>query len=69
MTIASTSDVYQGNRLLTRQEAAVYLHVAPQTLAKWAMTQQHSLPVVRLGRAVRYRLADLDRFIDSSTEG
>ena len=54
--------------LLTRDEAAEYLHLKPQTLAAWAMTGKGP-PVVKLGRAVRYRFADLEQFVRSSTIG
>jgi excisionase family DNA binding protein len=53
--------------LMTREQAAVYLAVKPQTLAIWFSTGRYSLPVVRVGRAVRYRRADLDQFIADRT--
>lgn len=54
-------------QLLTRPEAAEYLSLAVQTLAVWSMTGKH-LPVVRMGtRAVRYRISDLDEFIEKQT--
>ncbi|MHC2067571.1 helix-turn-helix domain-containing protein [Bremerella sp. T1] len=55
-------------RLLTRQEAADLLGIRPQTLAKWATTKSHSLPIVRIGGAVRYRLEDLEKFIADNTQ-
>lgn len=54
--------------LLSREEAAVYLGVKPQTLSVWAMTGRH-LPVVKFGRLSRYRKTDLDKFIERSTRG
>jgi excisionase family DNA binding protein len=56
-----------GKKLLTRVEAAEYLSVKPQTLALWHSTGRYALPVVKVGRAVRYRLEDLERFIASRT--
>jgi excisionase family DNA binding protein len=56
--------------LLTREQAADYLCVAPQTLAVWAMDKNRArrpLPFVKIGRMVRYRKADLDAFIQSNT--
>jgi excisionase family DNA binding protein len=53
--------------LLTREEAAEYLNVKPQTLAVWATTGRYSLPMVRVGRRVRYRQSDLDRWIAKRT--
>jgi excisionase family DNA binding protein len=53
--------------LLTRREAAAYLGVAAQTLAIWQTTGRYRLPVVKVGKLVRYRLADLDSFLTSRT--
>jgi len=54
------------DRLLSRIEAAEFLNLKPQTLAIWSCTGKH-LPVVRLGRTVRYRLSDLESFIQRRT--
>jgi len=56
-------------KLLSRKEAAECLGVKPQTLAAWHVTGRYGLPVVKVGRAVRYRLADLERWIASRTIG
>lgn len=53
--------------LLTREKAADYLSVKPQTLAVWATLGRYSLPVVHVGRLVRYRREDLDEFLRSRT--
>lgn len=51
-------------RLLTRQQAAYYLGVAPKTLAAWARTGRYDLRVVRIGQQlVRYKKSDLDWLI------
>ena len=55
--------------LLTREQAAEYLSVAPQTLAVWATTGRYNLPVVKMGRLAQYRRADLDKFIQRRTVG
>lgn len=57
-------------RYLTRQAAAAWLTergipVQTETLARWACTGRYSLPMIRLGRLVRYDTADLDAFIDA----
>ncbi|NJL71925.1 MAG: helix-turn-helix domain-containing protein [Candidatus Competibacteraceae bacterium] len=49
--------------LLSRKEAASYLGVAEQTLAIWKCTRRYNLPCVKVGRLVKYRRADLDKFI------
>ena len=53
--------------LMNREDAAKYLGICPQTLAVWAVTGRYNLPMVRVGRAVRYRQSDLDAFIDRRT--
>lgn len=53
--------------LLSREEAAAYLGVAPATLATWATTKRYPLPMVKIGRVVKYRLRDLEAFIASRT--
>lgn len=49
--------------LLTREQAAQYLGVTPNTLAVWACTHRYPLPFVKIGRLVKYRRADLEAFI------
>jgi len=51
-------------QLLTRKEAAEYLRIKKSTLDAWAC--KGGGPVfIKMGRAVRYRLADLEAFVDS----
>jgi len=54
-------------RLLTREEAAQVLGIRAQTLATWAMTGRYGLPVVKVGRAVRYRKSDLEEWLKKRT--
>ncbi len=63
MAIATETD-----RLLTRADAANFLGLKPQTLAKWAMTGEH-LPYVKVGRMARYRLSDLQEYLNRRTIG
>lgn len=53
--------------LLTREQAAEFLNIKPQTLAVWLSTKRYPLPIVKVGRAVRYRVRDLEHFIESRT--
>jgi len=57
------------SELLTREDAAAYLGVRPQTLACWASTRRYGLRYIKVGRCVRYRKADLDRFLEARTVG
>ena len=56
-------------KLLNRKEAAAYLGVRPETLAVWHCTGRYKLPVVKVGRSVRYRMADLESWIAERTVG
>lgn len=53
--------------LLTRRQAADYLGVKEQTLASWHSSGRYSLPVVKVGRSARYRIADLETFCAQRT--
>ncbi|REJ81685.1 MAG: DNA-binding protein [Bacteroidetes bacterium] len=52
------------DNLLDRKSAAKYLCVSPGTLAVWDCTKRYDLRPIKVGRAVRYRLSDLDRFLE-----
>jgi len=54
------------SELLSRTEAAAYLGVAKQTLAIWKCTKRYNLPYVKIGKLVKYRKSDLDRFISDN---
>lgn len=54
------------DRLLDTRAAAAFLQVAPRTLYKWA--SQGRLPVVRLGRAVRFRMSALRTLVREHEE-
>jgi excisionase family DNA binding protein len=51
--------------LLTPAEAANLLRTTVDTLAVWRSTGRHGIPFVKLGRAVRYRRADLLAWLDA----
>jgi predicted DNA-binding transcriptional regulator AlpA len=53
--------------LYSRPEAAAYLDLVPQTLAVWKCNGKYSIPVVKIGRLVRYRKSDLDAFLARRT--
>ena len=54
------------DRMMTRREAAAYLGLRPATLEAWASRGSVNLPFSKLGRLVRYRKRDLDRFIEAN---
>lgn len=65
MQIKETKDPTQ--KLLSRKEAARYLGCTTGTLAIWKCTKRYSLPYVRIGRNIRYKLSDLMNFIENNT--
>lgn len=48
--------------LLTPQDVAARLGVSTTTLSTWRCTKRYPLPYVKVGRLVRYRLADVEGF-------
>jgi excisionase family DNA binding protein len=56
-----------GRRLLNVGEAAQYLGVSVDTLHKWV--QLRVIPHVKAGRALRFDLVALNRYIDEHTIG
>ncbi len=51
-------------RLVRPKDAAAYLAICERKL--WELSKDDIIPVVRLGRATRYDLADLDSFISKA---
>ncbi len=55
-------------KLLTVEEIAEYLQVRPSTIYQW--THQGFIPHVKLGNRVRFRLSQVDRWVEKkSCEG
>jgi len=55
--------------LLSPREAAQFMGIQPETLATWRSTKRYNLRYAKIGRSVRYRLADLEDFIASRMVG
>jgi excisionase family DNA binding protein len=51
-------------QLLTVQEAAFFLNVSVSTLYGWVW--QRRIPFVKVGRALRFQLADIERFVQAN---
>ncbi len=49
-------------RLLTVEEIADYLQVKPSTIYQW--THQGFIPHVKLGNRVRFRLSQVDKWVE-----
>jgi len=54
--------------LLNEQQAAEYLGVAAGTLTVWRCTGRYNLPFVKVGRFVKYKQSDLDKWIENRTQ-
>ena len=66
VTTENLARVVAGNPgLLTEQEAAEYLKISPGTLSVWRSTGRYALPFVKVGHKVRYRISDLNLWINS----
>jgi len=53
------------NRLINKADAAQYLGVSVRTLEAWISKGTGTLPYVKIGRMVRYRMDDLAAFIEA----
>jgi excisionase family DNA binding protein len=64
--IAENRELKLGNerRLLTVREAAQYLAISASTLYGWVW--QRRIPFVKVGRAVRFDLVELEEFVDAN---
>jgi hypothetical protein len=51
--------------LLTEAEAAGFLKLGPKTLAVWRSTKRYPLSYIKVGRLVRYHMADIIDFLES----
>lgn len=58
---------YRPDALLNPADAAEFLGVKMQTLSIWRSTGRYGIPFIKVGRAVRYRRSDLERFLESRT--
>jgi len=53
--------------LLDTHEAARYLSIAPGTLMNWRSRKQQGPSYIKVGQRVRYRISDLQDFLDRQT--
>jgi Helix-turn-helix domain len=55
--------------LLTTEQVADILNVAPHTLAVWRTEERRDLPWVKFGRFVRYQPDDVRRYLEARVVG
>lgn len=60
----NSKEVGMKELLLTTDEASKYLRIKKETLAVWRSTKRYNIPYIRMGRLVRYRVSDLEEFIE-----
>jgi len=66
MATQTLSQIVERSReLLDEKQAAEHLTVSPGTLSVWRSTGRYNLPFVKVGRMVRYRLSDLDAWLEA----
>ena len=53
--------------LITTAEAATFLTLSPRTLENWR-ARQEGPPFVKMGTAVRYDTADLEKWLEESAK-
>lgn len=53
--------------LFDSKQTASILCLKPATLAQMRWRGDHRLPWVKLGKAVRYKMSDIQAFIDTNT--
>jgi hypothetical protein len=64
----SISEIAQHSRVLVdERKAAEVLGLSPGTLSVWRSTGRYQVPFVKVGHLVRYRVADLDAWLESRT--
>jgi hypothetical protein len=54
-----------GDKLLSRKDAAAYIGSSPGTLGLWACRGVPHLPFIKVGRRAKYRRQDLDAYLAS----
>ena len=56
-------------QLIDTKTAAALLNVHPRTLETWRSSQRYPLKFVKVGRLAKYRISDLEAFIESRVKG
>lgn len=53
-------------KMLNRREAAEFLGYKENTLAIWACTNRQIIPMYKVGKRIKYKLADLQKFQEAN---
>jgi excisionase family DNA binding protein len=60
---------YAQDPLFTPPQAAEYLGISPGTLAVWRCAKRYPLAFIKVGRLVKYRQSELNRFLNDRSIG
>lgn len=52
------------DQMLGRKEAAEFLGVKENTLAIWKLTNRQIIPTYKIGKFIKYKASDLQKFLD-----
>jgi hypothetical protein len=69
----SISGIYEDSKLsidttlYTPKQAAEFFGVTPGTLSVWRSVGRYQIPYIKVGSSVRYRLEDLEGFLQERT--
>ena len=63
------TNISDNTKLLDTTQTAEYLGITQDTLAVWRCQRLYNLPYIKVGRLVKYRLSDLNNFLNSRVVG
>jgi len=64
--MVSSDQRHDPTGLLTPKQVAEMLHISVSTLEVWRSTNRYPLPYHKVGKAVRYRLGDVQAFLEAN---
>ena len=60
-----TASRFESN-MLTSEQAAKYLGITSGTLSVWRSVKRYEIPYYKVGKSVRYRMEDLNKFLSAA---
>ena len=54
------------DKLFTNKEAAEYLGIKENTLTIWRNSRKYDIPYIQVGRKIKYKKSDLDKFLNEN---
>ena len=63
----NTTTIKGIQKLLSTEDVAAILGTKPKTLVIWRHTKRYDLPFVKIGRLVKYRPQDVEKFVCERT--